>query len=130
MVRPIHVIAILYNHNYYNNYIRIIMVAIIIIIAIHYTIFYSIKYFIIAESITLYYYDIIHAEPIGCNEGETRLADGGFSQRGRVEQCVNGVWGTVCDNKWDHTDAVTLCKTLGYPGTGNNIWCIIDNNCI
>ena len=69
---------------------------------------------------------IIYAEPIGCNEGETRLADGGFSQRGRVEQCVNGVWGTVCDNKWDHTDAVTLCKTLGYPGTGN-VW-IVDNN--
>ena len=66
---------------------------------------------------------VIHnpIEPIGCNEGEIRLADGGFSQRGRVEHCLNGVWGTVCDSGWDHTDAVVLCKSLGYPGTGTNM---------
>lgn len=48
------------------------------------------------------------------------MADGGFSQRGRVEQCINGVWGTFCDSGWDNTDVVTLCRSMGYPGNSKS----------
>ena len=35
-----------------------------------------------------------------------------------MEICLNGTWGTVCDNYWTIPDAEVVCKQLGYEGHG------------
>lgn len=49
-----------------------------------------------------------------CDDGDIRL-NGGISQsEGIVEICFGRVWGTICDNGWDDSDAGVACRQLGY----------------
>ena len=49
--------------------------------------------------------------------------DGCSSNDGRVEVCVNGRWGNVCNNNQQDTIHVAgaICSQLGIPMTGNMI---------
>ncbi|XP_062572436.1 deleted in malignant brain tumors 1 protein-like [Saccostrea cucullata] len=60
-----------------------------------------------------------HTEDVGviCNTGQPRLrlVNGGSRYKGRVEINIAGMWGTICDDKFDSNAAKVVCKTLGLP---------------
>ena len=49
-----------------------------------------------------------------CANETLRLVDGPVESAGRVEICINGVWGRVCGGDWGGNDARVVCRQLGY----------------
>ena len=54
-----------------------------------------------------------------------RLLDGPAPTEGRVEVCLNGVWGSIAHDGWDTNDALVVCNKLGYITTGTVYHCMI-----
>ena len=72
------------------------------------------------------YYGIIftHEDP-ECETGEIRLVGGEFNSTGRLEVCVNNIWGNVCDGYryWGPENARVVCRQLGFSEDGKMIVC-------
>ena len=56
-----------------------------------------------------------------CTTGHLRLMGGNIPNEGRVEICMNNVWGTVCGDSWSSTDATVVCRQLGYSTEGQAV---------
>lgn len=46
------------------------------------------------------------------------MVNGSTALEGRVEVCVGGSWGTVCDAQWGDPEAMVACRQLGFSPTG------------
>ena len=59
-----------------------------------------------------------------CSDGDLRLEGGSNEYEGRVEICINQVWGTICSgssySRWGVTDGRVVCKQLGHQEFGKS----------
>ena len=49
--------------------------------------------------------------------------DGDNSKGGRIEVCADNIWGSICSDGFDKTDAYVVCKELDLGESGiNNVF--------
>ena len=63
-------------------------------------------------------------QPVSCMTGDVRLIGGTAANEGRLEVCMNKVWGTVCGISWGTADSKVACKQLGHQQLGRCI-CVL-----
>ena len=56
-----------------------------------------------------------------CENGAIRIVYSSNPLRGQAQVCNDGTWYSICDRKWDNTDAGVFCRQLGFPAEG---WCL------
>ena len=61
---------------------------------------------------------LLYSQFVGCKHSSIRLV-GSPPLEGRVEVCIHGVWGRVCDSNFDVLDANVVCRQLAYSPLGN-----------
>ena len=68
---------------------------------------------------------------VDCTDGDVRLVDenGSISVVGRVEYCIGGAWGTVCNYEWTEYDARAVCRQLGLDPIAGNVMDTYDFKC-
>ena len=62
--------------------------------------------------------DVYFSPGSQCVEQSIRLRGGSTPFEGRVEVCLGGGWGTVCDDGWSYYDAIVTCRQLGFSTQG------------
>ena len=60
--------------------------------------------------------------PSNCTEYDVRFdpVQGGSSNRGTVQICLNGVWGTVCYGGLPYNAQNFICAQFGFQGRGKS----------
>ena len=53
-----------------------------------------------------------------CSDYDIKLVDGPSANEGKVLMCINRVWGALCNNNINSTDAAVICRQLGYRAEG------------
>ena len=92
---------------------------------------------IFTSIIIIYKNTFFYISAASCREGDVRLGIGNFTEfyisinnyddfyfikdelaRGRIEVCINGIYGTICDENWVNEDASVVCSQLGFSRYG------------
>lgn len=60
-----------------------------------------------------------------CAHGDARLVNGSVSSEGRLEVCVDGIWGTVSSFLITPNAARVVCRQLGYSDQGRANTCLL-----
>ena len=73
-------------------------------------------------------------EPANCETGDIRLINGSLESEGRLEVCVNQLWGTVCSryywwywSYWDDRETRVACRQLGHQELGNKLHNLLNS---
>lgn len=78
---------------------------------------------------------MLYIKPVGApcaTEANIRLMGGQDEYQGRVEICTDGIYSSICHNRWDHRDAQVVCRQLNFSSKllGSDFFYVIILNCI
>lgn len=64
-------------------------------------------------------YNAYIIDPV-CNDSDIRLVGTDSPTQGRLEVCLFGVWGSVCDDQWTDRNSEVVCRQLGYESSSKH----------
>lgn len=81
--------------------------------------FMKIVHLLYHSTLTLVHSCALADNSTNCDLGAMRLVGGANELEGRVEICLGGVWGSICDDFWSTQDASVACKQLNFSSQGS-----------